>query len=70
MEVGQGKYSRNVARIYTPGRVSSKSPSMVRDGDEGVAGRNGREKYFPDEGSLICLPGKSIIFYLSGPSNI
>ena len=24
-------------------RVSSKSPSRVRDGDEGVAGRNGRE---------------------------
>ena len=30
-----------------------------REGDVGVAGRNGREKYFPDKGSLI--------FYLSGP---
>ena len=28
--------------------VSSKSPSRVRDGDKGVAGRNGREEYFPD----------------------
>ena len=31
--------------------VSLKSPSRVIDGDEGVAGRNGREKYLPDEGS-------------------
>ena len=32
-------------------RVSSKSPSRVRDGDgdEGVAGRNGREKYYLDK---------------------
>ena len=33
------------------GAVSAqKSPSRVRDRDKGVAGRNGREKYFPDEG--------------------
>ena len=32
----------------------------VRDGDEGVAGRNGGEQCFPDKGSLICPPGKSI----------
>ena len=42
--------------------VSSKSPSRVRDGDEGAAGRNAREQCFPDEGSLICPPGKSMIF--------
>ena len=35
----------------------SKSPSRVREGDEGVAGRKGREKNFPDEGSLICPLG-------------
>ena len=33
-------------------RVSSKSPLRVRDGNKGVAGRNGREKYFPGVGSL------------------
>ena len=26
--------------------VSSKSPSRIRDGNEEVAGRNGREKFF------------------------
>ena len=30
-------------------RVSSKIPSRIQVGDEGVAGRNGREKCFPDE---------------------
>ena len=43
--------------------VSSKRPSRVRVGDEGVAGRNGREKYFPGEGSMICPPSKAMIFY-------
>ena len=43
--------------------VSSKSPSRVRDRDKGVAGRNEREYQFPTEGSLICLPGKSMTFY-------
>ena len=38
--------------------VQQKSPSRVRDRDEGVAGRNGREKCFPDEGSLICPESK------------
>ena len=38
--------------------ASSKSPSRVRDRDEGVAGRNGREKCFPDKGSLICPPAQ------------
>ena len=44
-------------------RVCSKSPSRVRDGDERVAGRNGREKYFPDKESLICPPGKSMNYH-------
>ena len=30
---------------------------------KGVAGRNYREQCFPDEGSLICPPGKSINFF-------
>ena len=34
--------------------VSSKSPTRVRVGDQGVAGRNGREKYLTD------LPSKQI----------
>ena len=44
-------------------RVSLKSPSRDRDGDEGVAGRNGRELCFPDKRSLICPPGKPMISY-------
>ena len=43
--------------------VSSKSPSNVQNSDEVVAGREEREKYFLDEGSLIHPPGKSMIFY-------
>ena len=46
------------------GAVSAqKSTSRVRDRDEGVAGRNIREKCFPDKGSLICPLGKSMISY-------
>ena len=41
---------------------AQKSPSRVQDGDKEVAGSYGREKYFPNEGSLICPPGKSMIF--------
>ena len=41
------------------GPVSAqKALSRVWDGDKGVAGRNGREKCYPDEGSLICPPDK------------
>ena len=46
--------------------VRSKSPLRplrVQDKDEGVAGRNGRGMYFPDEGSLT----DHMIFYISGP---
>ena len=35
---------------------------QVWDRDRGVAGRNGREKCFPDEGSSICPPDKSMIY--------
>ena len=37
--------------------VSSIKPPKHRisAGDEGVAGRNGREQFFTDEGSLITL---------------
>ena len=45
---------------------SSKSPSMVRDGDEGVAGRNKR-RYFPNEGSLLHLFGPLIFECLQLP---
>ena len=51
------------ARALEGRRVSSKSPSRFRDGDEEVAGRNGRNWFSPDEGSLIFLEGKSMIFY-------
>ena len=51
------------ARVLEGRCVSSKSPSRVRDRDERVAGRDYRKWCFPDEGSLICPPGKSMIFY-------
>ena len=41
---------------------ADKSSSRVQDGDE-VAGRNRREKSFPNAGSSICLPGKLMIFH-------
>ena len=44
----------------------AKTPSRVRDGDKRVAGRNGREEYFPDEDSKICPKGKSMIFFKKG----
>ena len=47
--------STRESRYLKGRRLSSKSPSRVRDGDEGVAGRNRREKYVPNEGSLIFL---------------
>ena len=58
-----GSNARGKPRALEGHCASSKSPSRVRDGDEGVAGRNGREYCFPDEGSLICPPGKSMIFH-------
>ena len=45
------------------GYTQLKNPSRVQVEDEGVAGRNGRPKYFPNEGSLIRPASKSIIFY-------
>ena len=42
--------------------VSSKSPSTIRDGDEGVAGRNEREEYI-DEGPLMA---KTMNFHKKG----
>ena len=63
-----GSKARGESRALEGHHVSSKSPSRVRDRDKGVAGRNGRELCLPEEGSLICLPGKLCdIFYLSCP---
>ena len=56
--------ARGELRALEGRRVSPKSPWRGRDGDEGVAGKNGREWSFPDEGSLICPPGKSMIFHI------
>ena len=46
--------------------VSRKIPSSVLDRDEGVAGRNGREKYFSDVGSYNL----TMIFYKKGTEKI
>ena len=51
--------TRGESRTLEGHRVSSKSPSRVRDGDGGVAGRNGRDKCFPDKG-VIDLPSRQI----------
>ena len=34
--------------------------------DEGVAGRNRKDQYFSDKGSLICPPSKSMILHKKG----
>ena len=58
--------SRGELRALEERHVSSKSPSRVRNGDEGVAGRNYREMRFPMRGPDKCPPDKSMIFtYLS-----
>ena len=58
--VGLKFQKQRTRRVEGPGRrVSSKSPSRVWDGNQGVAGRNRREKCFPNEGSLI-LPSRQI----------
>ena len=41
-------------------------PSRVQDRDKEAAGRNGRGQCFPSKGSLICPPGKPIIFSQKG----
>ena len=47
------------------GTVSAlKSPSRVQVGDEGVAGRNGGEKYFTD------MEGKLMIFHIEGTEKL
>ena len=47
--------------------VNSKSPSRVRDGNEGVTERN----YSVSSQGVIDLPSNQIIvFYLSGPLNV
>ena len=46
-----------VSRGLLKGIVSAQKALQARDGEKGVAGRNGREEYFPDEG-LIDLPIK------------
>ena len=55
--------ARGELRVLEGCRVSSKTPLMVLDGDEGVAWRNEREIYSPDKGWLICPLGKSMIFF-------
>ena len=66
--VGDGKL-KGRSPIYRTGRVWSLTKfysvdlqSRVCEGYEGEKERNGREKHFPNDGSLICPPGKSKIF--------
>ena len=48
-----------VSRGLLKGIVSAQKALQARDGEKGVAGRNGREEYFPDEG-LIDLPSSQL----------
>ena len=58
-----GSNARGESRALEGRPISLKCPSRIQDGNEGVAGRNWREKCFPNEGSLICPPGKSMSFH-------
>ena len=44
-------------------RLSSKRPSRVQDGDEGVVGRNIQEQSYPMRCHWFANPGKSVLFY-------
>ena len=50
--------------------ISLKSPSRVRDEDDGVAGSNGRVERFVFKGSLLWPLDNTMIFYLSSFPNI
>ena len=50
--------ARGESRALKGRCVGSKSPSRVRDRHEEVAGRNGREKFFPDRGHWFVTKGK------------
>ena len=54
-----GTNAQGKSRALEGRRVSSKSPSRVRDGDKGVPGRNGRDQYFPRQ-EVIDLPSRQI----------
>ena len=55
---GSGSNTHSKSSAFEERAVSAqKSYSKVWDRDEGVTGRNGREKCFPDEGSLMGPPG-------------
>ena len=46
--------------LYSSGS-NARGESRVQDGDKGVAGRNGREKAFPNEESLIFSKRKQLL---------
>ena len=66
----QGKYSHNVRWRAVKGVVQLQKTFKGSYGDGGVAWRNRREKYFPDDRSLISPLGKSMNLYPSSPPNI
>ena len=49
-------------QVKCPSRALCVISKRVWDVYEGVGGRNGSEKYFPNNVSLICPPGRSMIF--------
>ena len=53
-----GSNAQGESRAREGRHVSSKSPSRVRDGDKGVAGKNGREKRLLDEGQIYDFSQK------------
>ena len=46
-------------------RVSSKSPFKVRERDEGVVGRNYRDKCFPTRGQFALKANQLFLSYLA-----
>ena len=58
-----GSNAQGESRALEGRRVSSRGPSRVWDGDQGVAGRNIREPFSPEWGD-IDLPSRQIIDFL------
>ena len=52
-----GSNAQRKSRALEGCRASSKSPSMVKDGDKVAAGWNGKEYSFTDKGLLMCPLG-------------
>ena len=65
MLCSSGSNAQGEWRALEGRRVSSRNPSRVRDGDKGVAGRNGREYVVFPRWGVIDLPSRQINYFFA-----